>query len=154
MKKRADEFQILLVTVTLAAVFVGAAFLWHHWRSGFVVTEARYRAGSYAPESDLRCLIRAYPKGGLSPLFGGYYYGCEVRWRRVLLSSTAYSWDFFDSPDASECKVIITSKDDVLFILGPHHIRCSGINFSDGAGLGREGVTWRIEQGPLSPRSP
>ncbi len=83
------------------------------------------------PGSDLTCVIREYPQTIIPFASDGCFYGCEVRFRQVLLSSVAYYWDSFSTND---CSIKITSPDDVLFSIGSHRIQCSGI--------GWRGATW------------
>jgi len=117
--------------LTLIVALLASAFYWNYWYSGRVVAEAHFRSGKRMPGSDLTCIIREYPQTNSPFTNCAYFYGCEVRFRQVLLSSVAFYWDSFYTEDFS---IKITSPDDVLFSIGDHRIQCSGIGWC--------GATW------------
>ncbi len=127
--------RVFIVVFPWLALLVAGGLLWHRWGYGRVVASAHLRADGNFLRSDLKCVIRKYPKSMIPFARDGYYYGCEVRWHQVLLAASAFSWD---NSAADVCSVRIASREEAVFTIGEHRIRWSG--------NGWQGSTWDSPQ--------
>ena len=107
----------------LLGLVIAAAFFWHRWYHGVVVAEARFRGKAPFHDLETVCLVRQYPKSVIPFASDGYFYGCEVHWRQLLMSASAYSWDSYT---ADRFQIDMASANEAVFTIGSYRFRWRG----------------------------